>query len=304
MCNKINVMGYNLTPPLRLVLNTNCNGHCSFCHHEGNAYQGSMEPSLVYDCADVAEQIKIPHIALTGGEPTLRADLANLIEGIQVRYKGNISLTTNGVQLQDVSKQIKTPIHTINLSIVSLEEKIYSKYQNVDPFKAIESLLNFPAKNRNLNVVIVEENIQNIESIVEYSIDHALSLHIMFELKNFSQAETKAHSEIIEKLCNLGSYEIKYGSTPSLVVKTKGQTEIVIKNPTLSEFVKWKICEDCELGDSCYEKVCSVRVYPSGIVSPCLNGRISYQSGDMAARIKQAYDLFVPQKLVSLTKYP
>ena len=131
----------------------------------------------------------------------------------------------------------------------------------------------------------------------------AFSLHVMFELRKFSPAETKTHSEIVKSLCNLGHCEIKYGSTPSLVVKTKEQSEIVIKNPKLSESIKWKICEDCEFGDSCYEKVCAVRVYPSGIVSPCLNGRISFQSGGIAARIKQAYDLFVPQKLVSLTKY-
>ena len=101
----------------------------------------------------------------------------------------------------------------------------------------------------------------------------------------------------------MGHCEVKYGSTPSLVVKTKEQSEIVIKNPKLSESIKWKICEGCEFGDSCYEKVCAVRVYPNGIVSPCLNGRIIYQNGGIAARIKQAYDLFVPQELVSITKY-
>ena len=304
MCNRIDVLEYDLTPPLRLVLNTDCNGNCSFCHREGNANQGNMEPSLVYECADVAEQINIPHIALTGGEPTLRSDLANLIEGIQERYHGNISLTTNGVQLQDLSKKIKTPIHTINLSIVSFEEKIYSKYQNVNPFEAIEALRNSPAKKRNLNVVVVKENIKNLTRIINYSMNNALSLHIMFELRNFSQAEVEVHNEIINSLCDLGHRELKYGSTPSLVVKTNKQTEIVIKHPKLSESVKWKICEECEFGDSCYEKVCSVRVYPNGIVSPCLNGRISYQNGNMAERIKQAYDLFVPQKLLSITKYP
>ena len=30
----------------------------------------------------------------------------------------------------------------------------------MDPFNAIESLLSFPAKNRNLNVVVVKENIE------------------------------------------------------------------------------------------------------------------------------------------------
>lgn len=303
MCNRINALGYDLTPPLRLVLNTNCNGRCSFCHREGSEHQGSMESSLVYECAEVAERIKIPHVALTGGEPTLRADLADLIEGIQARYSGNVSLTTNGVQLQDLSKQIKIPLHTVNLSIVSFEERIYSKYQNVDPFNAIESLLSFPAKNRNLNVVVVEDTIESIVRIAEYSIEHALSMHIMFELRKISPTEEKTYSEIIKKLCNLGHCEMRYGSTPSLVVKTMKQSEIIIKYPKLSESIKWEVCEVCKNGDSCYEKVCAVRVYPGGLVSPCLNGQISYQSGSIAERITQAYDLFTPQKLVSFMQY-
>lgn len=168
MCTRITELINDMTPPLRIVLNSSCNGNCSFCHREGNSDNSIMDPTLVFECAEIAEKINIPHISLTGGEPTLRTDLEYLVAGIQSRYHGKLTLTTNGFALSRLAKSITTPLHTVNLSMVSFSEDISQRYQNVNAYDAIQSLIHFPAINKNVNIVVVEENYQSINEIVEY----------------------------------------------------------------------------------------------------------------------------------------
>lgn len=291
MCKKVDLISFDKTPPLRLVLNENCNGKCFYCHHEGYNNGFEMDAATAYECAEIAETLKIPHISLTGGEPTLRKDIAILIQGIQSKFSGKISLTTNGYGLSELSKQISIPLHTVNLSMTSLCEKIYREYQNVNPYVAIDNLIGFPAIHKNLNIVIVKENYQNIKEIVEFGLAHAISLHIMFELKEYSEEDVIIQKFVFKELEKLGQPRLKYGITPTLVIKANDFSEISIKHPYLSRKVIWQACSECNASAICYERICAVRVYPNGTVSPCLNGHISYQEGDIKTKIENAYGL-------------
>lgn len=303
MCIRISDSRYCLTPPLRLVLNSNCNGNCPFCHQEGNRTNNIMDSSLVYECADIAEKMKIPHISLTGGEPTLRDDLGSLIAGIQSRYSGKLSLTTNGFALSRLSHLIKKPLYMVNLSIVSFSEDVYKKYQNVDPYTAIQSLIDFSAIEKNINVVIVEENFRDIKDIIEYCLKKSLSIHIMFELKDYTQADIERHNFVMQELKKLGQLEMQIGTTPKLVIKTNSLHEILIKHPKFSKEIKWDICNNCDVEESCFERVCAVRVYPDEMVTPCLNGHVTCSAESMAEKIAEAYKLFTPQNLISSAQY-
>lgn len=278
-----------LIPPLRLVLNSNCNGNCPFCHHEGNHNAQMMASEMVYECASVAERMKLPHIALTGGEPTLRQDLGLLISGIQERFSGRISLTTNGYGLERLASVITKPLDTVNLSIVSFKEEVYTRYQNVNPHQAIDNLLKVPAHSRNLNVVMVNENVNEIPQIIEICKEKGLSIHLMFELREISDEEVKQHSTIIQKLLSVGESRLEEGSTPRLVQPIGENITLSIKHPFFSRKVNWTICANCKERDVCYERVCAVRVYSTGKVTPCLSGYISSNDMDLHTSIYEIY---------------
>lgn len=292
MCDRIDVPLQSLTPPLRLVLNTECNGNCPFCHHEGITSKINMDPQLVFECATIAEQLGIPHISLTGGEPTLRKDLSSLITGIQNNYSGKISLTTNGFALSPLSNLLSKPLHTVNLSMISLSGNIAKKYQNVDPHAAIDALMNFPALNKNLNIVIVEDNYLSIKEIAQFALEHSLSLHIMFQLKEYSANDLMMQTHVLNDLRTLGLVQLQDGTTPTLAVKANKTTIISVKHPYLSRLVTWEICKECETRNSCYERICAVRVYPNGLVTPCLNGHISFSQQTTTEKLTTAYSLF------------
>ena len=172
-------------PPLRLILTNQCNGKCAFCHKEGFKNKGTMDLETMYDCANIAEELGIPSISLTGGEPTTREDLATIINGLQSRYSGHVCLTTNGYALSNLHNKISKPLHTANLSIVSFDKNVWEKYQNVVLPKALGDLQLLSATNKNLNIVITDDNFHEIDDIISYCIENSLSLDIMFRTKYF-----------------------------------------------------------------------------------------------------------------------
>ena len=301
MCVRIAEPTNDFTPPLRLVLNSNCNGNCSFCHHEGHGAVSIMDQHLVFECAEVAEQLKIPHISLTGGEPTLRTDLGSLVAGIQSRYNGKLSLTTNGFGLSKLSHAISIPLHTVNLSIASFREDVYRKYQNVNPYDAIQSVISFPAINKNVNIVVVKENYLDIKEITEYCLRQSLPVHIMFELKDYSPADKEMQEFVMRELRKFGQSEVKSGTTPTLIIKTKDRHIVSVKHPNLSRRISWNICRECDVQESCFERVCAIRVYANGIVTPCLNGHIKLSEGSVVERIVNIYKMFAPCHIIAET---
>lgn len=282
----------SLIPPLRLILNTDCNGKCAFCHHEGYSLNNIMDANMVYECADVAQMLSIPHLSLTGGEPTLRKDLPCLLSGIRSKYKGHISLTTNGYGLSSFCDKIDTPIDSINLSVISFTEDIWKKYQNVNPYEALESLYAFPAVSKNLNVLIVEENYMDVEKFFPYCISHSLSLDLMFELTKSTDKNGSIYRYILQQIKNLGSPRIEYGVTPTLTIDIDTNCKIRIKHPYLSSLVKWQICQQCKNSLSCFERICAIRIYPDGAITPCLNNQVKIEQGiNMFQKIHDIYNI-------------
>lgn len=148
--------------PLRLIVTTTCNGHCYFCHKEGACSSSQEMPlNLIATCAKIADRLSVP-ITLTGGEPTLRKDIDKVIYKIyNTAPNVKLGLTTNGANLLTYSN-IKMSIDTLNLSIISFEDDIAKQYQNVIPERALDGLKAFPAINKNLNVVILQDNLFQI----------------------------------------------------------------------------------------------------------------------------------------------
>lgn len=289
-----------LMPPLRLILNTDCNGRCTFCHHEGYVLNGIMDAEMVYECAEIAQALSLPNLSLTGGKPTLRKDLPCLLNGIQHKYKGHISLTTNGFNLFFLYDKIDSPLNSINLSITSFNENIWKKYQNVNPYEAIKSLCIFPAANKNLNVLISKENYLEIEKFFECCIEHSLSLDLMFELTE-SNADTDnlIYQYIFEQFRRLGTPRIEYGITPMLIIDFNANCKFRIKHSSLSSLVKWQICQECKSLVSCYERICAIRIYPNGTVTPCLNNEVKMEQKNlsMLQRIQNAYNILGSYKI-------
>ena len=277
-------------PPLRLILTNECNGSCSFCHEEGSHDSDEMSISCIDECIKAANFLSLPVITLTGGEPTIRKDLSHIINKIQKSAPNTeIHLTTNGFNIKQLITDLDDPIECINLSVFSLKPILACKYQNVEPREAICFLKQFPALKKNINIVITKENYHELGEIITCCIHNQISIDIMFELKRYAEEDRLIQDYVLKYIEKMGDPIIMLKPTPTVVIQINENCTIRIKHPVLSALPQVGICSNCTSKTSCFERVCAVRVYSDGIVSPCLDGTRSISGKSVFEKIVELY---------------
>ena len=277
-----------MMPPLRLILNSSCNGQCSYCHKEGYDGALTMSAEIIAETITAAKKLALPVISLTGGEPTLRDDLAEIVSQIVDMCPDiKIHLTTNGYCLKTYIGTKVELIDTLNLSFTSFRSEIASKYQNVEPTEALEAFKKIGVKNKNLNVVIGKDNFMEIDKIVEYCLNEGVSLDLMFALD--ATQDAIIHKCVFNVLNRYDVPFIQLKATPTLAYNINNQTRIRIKHPALNRWISRNICRECQYQHTCFERVCAVRVYPDGVITPCLNKNIYSSQTTLLARIEDIY---------------
>ena len=253
-----------------------------------------MPISMVFQCIDCAQSIQIPRIALTGGEPTLREDINDIIRYIQDNTNCRLTLTTNGLHLDKI--ETAQPIDSINLSVFSFKSGIEMEYQNVDPEYAILQLKKISALEKSLNVLITRRNWDELDTFVDVSQKNSFHLNIMFE-KTFDEDYLAKQKELLDNLINSYDSMILLQTTPTLHVNIGVDSSIKVKHPIISSLVHSTICDGCNEYQDCFEKVCAIRVHPDGIVTPCLSRHLFYSQGTIEENIREAYSVSMTRTL-------
>lgn len=124
---------------VRVAVNSACNLRCVYCHHEGEAVNGCVcnnaaSPLTKEELIEVLttlQSLGVRTVKLTGGEPTLRPDLAEIIRAIPDGME--ISLTTNGTRLKDCAAELaEAGLVRVNVSLDSLKRDRYAKITGRD----------------------------------------------------------------------------------------------------------------------------------------------------------------------------
>jgi len=116
---------------LRISVTDRCNFRCTYCMPEEGMVWLDRTELLTYDEIERIARIAVGHfgidsIRLTGGEPTVRAHLPRLIEGLAALRladgtKVDLALTTNGATLRNVAGELRAAgLDRINVSLDSL----------------------------------------------------------------------------------------------------------------------------------------------------------------------------------------
>ncbi len=90
-------------PRMDLALTYRCNNDCSFCYSGGSREITELGEEDWIRIIDKLWNNGVPQIVFTGGEPTLREDLVELIENSKEFVTG---LVTNGRNLADLAKKL------------------------------------------------------------------------------------------------------------------------------------------------------------------------------------------------------
>ncbi len=128
---------------LRIQVNTTCNFKCFFCHMEGTGIQKrEMSFDEILSVIRVAHKQGINKIKFTGGEPTLRRDIVDLVRATRSIVSGEISMTTNGTRLRQLAPELKEAgLDRINVSMHSIDREGFEFITGVDAFdKAVDGV--------------------------------------------------------------------------------------------------------------------------------------------------------------------
>lgn len=108
---------------LRVSVTDRCNMRCRYCMPSNNADWLEQQDVLSYEeiirLAKIFGSLGIEKIRVTGGEPTLRQGIEKLIVKLaKVDGIKSVSMTTNGLSLQDKVKELKKAgLSSVNISL-------------------------------------------------------------------------------------------------------------------------------------------------------------------------------------------
>jgi len=121
---------------LRFSITNRCNLNCIYCHCEGEERakeistdkiaKKEISAEFIIAIARVAsDYFGIRQIKFSGGEPLMRADLADIVQGMR-DIEDNISVTTNGVFLGKYARALADAgLDRVNVSLDSINEEKY-----------------------------------------------------------------------------------------------------------------------------------------------------------------------------------
>jgi GTP 3',8-cyclase / cyclic pyranopterin monophosphate synthase len=121
---------------LRISLTERCNLRCTYCMPEAGIAHLTPNSDLltseeILRLASVFVSLGVTKIRLTGGEPTLRSDLIEIVKGLSsFREEGlkTIAMTTNGIVLErHLSDLTASGLTHVNISLDSLRPHRFAK---------------------------------------------------------------------------------------------------------------------------------------------------------------------------------
>ncbi len=117
---------------LRISLTDHCNLRCIYCMPEDQTFRPNaelMQDDEIFLLTKLFASLGFDKIRLTGGEPTVRAHIVDIVRGIS-HTKGirSVSLTTNGLLLSKLAKSLADAgLHRVNVSIDTLNPEKFTR---------------------------------------------------------------------------------------------------------------------------------------------------------------------------------
>ena len=118
---------------LRLSITDACNFRCVYClpqgYNKSNAFGHELSLDEILRLARAFSEFGIEKIRLTGGEPCLRKDLVQIVEGLRgIKGIKKIALSTNAYNLKRLAPSLKKAgLDAVNISLDSLNSRSFEE---------------------------------------------------------------------------------------------------------------------------------------------------------------------------------
>ncbi len=287
---------------LRVSLTDRCNFRCVYCMPEHGVVFHAWEHHLTDDellrVIRLAASIGFDRIRLTGGEPTVRANLVPIVEGIaKIPGIQEIAMTTNGMRLEKLAEPLaRVGLKRVNISIDTLDAERFARITRFGKLEAVwrgilaaEQAGLTPIK---LNSVIVRGyNEQDIVELASLTRDNAWDLRFiemmpLGSVADFQLDRVVTAEEMKQRIeAELGSLEpLEWdGHNPARPYRLQGGKGTL----GFISSVSAPFCEGCDrmrLTSDGKLHLCLLRDDEVDLLAPIRNGASDEELRDLMAR--------------------
>jgi cyclic pyranopterin phosphate synthase len=257
---------------LRLSVTQRCDLACEHCHHEGQVPSADeMTPSEIERLVRVAASLGVGKVKITGGEPLMRHDLADIITGISPLVK-EVSLTTNGSGLDAKSPELKRAgLARVNVSLHTLDADRYTRLCGVDQrarvFRGIEAAVKAGLNPVKVNMVVFKgENEDEIQSMIDF----CSSVGAMLQLIEYEASRESSNGcHFTKRFCSLEDTERTLARLSVQDTVNELHRRRRYKIPAKGGFVTVEVVRPMHNTEFC-SHCTRMRMSSDGLLKPCL----------------------------------
>jgi cyclic pyranopterin phosphate synthase len=166
------------TTDLRVSVTDRCNFRCVYCHNEGQgpvkaasaAHAYELTPEEIRDIVEVAHGFGVTHVKLSGGEPLVRSDIAEIIRLLAPMVE--VSMVTNGSMLEARAVELKAAgLTRLNISMDSLDPAEFATIRrgSLKPvLRGIARSLEVGIRPVKVNMVVFKGTVEHVPEMIQY----------------------------------------------------------------------------------------------------------------------------------------
>ncbi len=171
---------------LRISVTNDCNLNCFYCHREGcSDGERVMSPEEIGAIVQIGAEFGIRKVKLTGGEPLLREDIADIVAAAARSPISEVSMATNGTLLAGRAEALaEAGLARINISLDTVDPECYAsitgKRMLDKALAGVDAALAAGLSPVKLNMVVLHGvNDDEVERMIEYAVNRGVVLQLI-----------------------------------------------------------------------------------------------------------------------------
>ena len=289
---------------LRISVTDRCNERCLYClpagFHDWLPREKVLTLPEIIAVAEIAVRMGVTRFRITGGEPTARKEIVEVIAALaSLPGVEHVSMTTNATRLEKLAKPLREAgLHSLNISLDALELELYHAITGGHLSHVLAGIdaaitAGFQIK---LNTVLIRGKTEDqIEKLIDFAEEKNIPLRFI-ELMPISSVEMLDDDhflsvrEVKKKLGELHPIQRSFGAGPAQYFHLAGRKVILGFIGALTDL---HFCERCN----------KMRLTCEGQLRPCLG---NHQETDLMPALRPVInpDLLAQLFLETLTTKP
>lgn len=292
---------------LRVSVTDRCNLRCIYCY--GMQECSFISRSEVLRFEEIERIVRlfgecgIRKVRLTGGEPLVRRNIAQLVRKlVAIDDINELTLTTNGVLLDDMAEDLKAAgLRRINISVDSAQKE---NYRDITGSDLLENVTRGIRKAIRVGLAPVKINSVILKGVNESQIPALakLSIHLPVSVRFIEYCPTNSHtrpaSDFVPNSCVRKVIEDKFGALSPTVDGDSNGPAVNLKIKKAAGTIGFISGRSSVFCQSCNR----LRLTSDGMIKPCLYSSHHYdiksliRSGSGDGKIKELMEKILSEK--------